>query len=485
MTIFDALVLLGAAFGIGGLVAGGEGLRRMGVSATGTRRIVHAGVCVFVAAAPWAFSGPGPLYLLAGGFVLVNAGAWGLGWWPSVHAARPSSWGTIALPAAVLPALAVTWSAAPSRIPLFQIAFLVVGLADPVAAWVGQQYGQRRLTDSATLWGILAFAGSAFLLVTLVLQGTGKPLAYAVSVAVLVAVAATTVEAISQNGWDNLTVVIAILSVLVPVWEGTVPLVHMAGAMAVGAGVGAGAWWAGTLDGPGASAGALFAASLVGLGGAPWAVPALAFFVLSSALSALPARDDRGPAPDVRRTLRQVMANGGGAWALLLICALGAGGTVLCAGCYAGFLGALASAAADTWATEVGTRYAGRPVSLIDGMRVSRGASGAISVLGTVAALLGAATVALAAHVSASGDLLGAVPVGGIIGAGLIGMGCDSLVGATLQAQYAPRAGTAAPERPATPTERPVRGWGMVDNDVVNGIGSTGGAIAAVLFWLI
>ena len=479
----DGLLLLASSLGIGALVAGAGLLRRRGWADSATRRLVHVGVCLFVAPAPWLFSAPVPLYVLAAGFVGINAAAKTRGWWPGVHAAKTTSWGTVALPLAVVPALAATWSVAPERRLLFAAAFLVVGCADPAAAWIGERTDGPSLTEAATLWGSTAFAGSAGLLLSGLLLWGGWPAPRALSAAAIAAGVATTVEAISPRGWDNLTVVVAVLAVLVPL-QGAVVTASTLGLALLGGGAFGGlAWGTGALNGPGAAAASLFAATLVGPGGMAWVLPGLAFFVLSSALSALPsAPEGDGPAP-TRRTLRQVMANGGMAWALLLIVGAAPGeAPTLRAACYAGFLGALAAAAADTWATEVGLRYGGAPRSLWGGRRVAPGTSGAVTLVGTGAGALGAVAVA-AAPLLADPTGLAVPSVAHGAAAGLVGMGLDSLAGATIQAQYRRAGGEGYTEHPSTPGERPARGWAAVDNDAVNLLGTLGGAAASVVLW--
>jgi uncharacterized protein (TIGR00297 family) len=479
----DGLLLLASSLGIGALVAGAGLLRRRGWAASATRRLVHVGVCLFVALAPWLFSEPGPLYGLALGFVAVNAAAKTRGWWPGVHAAKSTSWGTVALPLAVVPALAATWSVAPDRRLLFAAAFLVVGFADPAAAWIGERRGGPPLTEAATLWGSTAFAGCAGLLLSGLLLWGGWPAARALPAAAIAAGVATTVEAISRRGWDNLTVAVAVLAVLVPL-QGPVATASTLGlALLGGAAFGGAAWRVGALNGPGAAAAALFAATLVGLGGTTWVLPGLAFFVPSSALSVLPdAGQSEGPAPP-RRTLRQVMANGAGAWALLLTAGVAPGAApTLRAACYAGFVGALAAAAADTWATEIGIRYGGAPRALWSGRPVAPGTSGAVTLAGTAAGTVGAAVVA-AAPLLADPAGLSVPSVAHGAGAGLVGMGLDSLAGATIQAQYRMAGGEVYTEHPPTPGPDPVRGWAVVDNEAVNLLGTLGGAAASVVLW--
>ncbi len=223
------------------------------------------------------------------------------------------------------------------------------------------------------------------------------------------------------------------------------------------------------LTAPGAVAGGLFAASLVGFGGWAWAAPGFAFFFLSSLLSkAGRGRKSAASALSAKgsvRDARQVLANGGVAWALLLAHVVAPGSLW-----YAGFLGALAAAAADTWATEIGTLGGSRPRLVTTWREAPPGTSGAVSALGTFGAALGAAAVALAAWPFAPaffGRLGGGVTLLLLTTAGVAASFGDSLAGATVQAQY-------RDVRTGAPTERPgdgfplVRGLRWIDNDCVN-----------------
>lgn len=483
MAVWVKLLLGG--LGLGGLVAIGELLRWGGGSTTTTRRLVHGAVCVFVAGTPWVFSSPAPVCGLAALFVVVNGIGRQKGWWPGIHAARPTSWGTVAVPLAVLPAAAGTWAVGIDRVLPFQIAFLVLGIADPMAAAVGQHYGCRQVTSTSTGAGTATFVVITATLVvgSVVMAGWEPGLILAATAGT--SLAAGAVEAISERGWDNLFVVLAVILVLEPLRASLLSSAELFASLMVGAVLGYGAATTGVLTRRGAVGGGLFAMALVGLGGRKWAVPGFAFFVLSSALSFLPRNTDRREGAP-RRTLRQVLANGGVAWGCLMVAAVAPGSaTSLQQGCYLGFLGALAAAAADTWATELGTRYGGPPWSLREGRRVASGTSGAVSFFGTGGALLGAASIALAGAVAGGTALVGASGLLCGLGAGLIGMSVDSLLGATAQARYwDPEAG-ALRERPDGTGEEPARGWRWIDNDAVNFLGTaTGAAVALGLFWV-
>lgn len=483
----DWIALSAALLSLGGLVGVGEVLRHYEWSPVLTRRLVHAGVGLFVVATPLFFSGPGPLYGLAVAFVLVNAAAKSGQWWQGIHAARPESWGTVVLPLALLPALAATWSVGSGRIFVLQIAFLIVALADPLASWAGQTRETREWMLGATVVGSGIFLGVAFCLTLVGVLGLADwTLERALLSAAVVSVVATAIEAISDRGWDNLFVVVGILLVLVSLHEATITTDAFVLALTVGTGFGVGAYAGRALDARGAMGGSLFAASLVGLGGWAWVLPGVIFFVLSSALSRLgvgaSSYEAQGES-EAGRSLSQVLANGGVAWGLLAVFALFPSGPFVQEGCYAGFLGALAAAAADTWATEIGMWSSRQPWSLRTFSRVEAGVSGAVSLAGTGGAVLGAASVAGAAWVT--GGTLG---VAGwdvalaVVSAGLVGMSVDSLFGATIQARYRePDTGRLVEERPDS-AATPALGWNGVDNEVVNALGTTAGALAAMVF---
>lgn len=482
VSLGEGLTFLIALFGLGALVGIGEGLRALGVAVRTTRRLVHTGVSLFVVVTPFLFSRPLPVYGLAGLFVLLNAGARSWEWWASIHEARPESWGTVALPLAVFPALAATWSIGAERVFVLQASFLILAVADPLASVLGETMGRRRLVADATWTGSGVFFGTSFVLAGSVLLWAvpWRP-GRIVRVALLVALVATPIEAIGQRGWDNFFVVIGVVLVLVPLSETPDAAVSLGLTLLLGAGVAGAAYWSGALNETGAIGSGLFAASLVGLGGWAWAVPGFAFFVLSSALSWLPDLTgelgaDEGPG----RTLRQVLANGGIAWGFLGASAvLPVGQASLQTICYAGFLGALAAAAADTWATELGVRGAGAPHSLRTFRRVPPGTSGAVSLVGTAAAALGAASVAGAAVLveGAGGAWL---QMGCVALAGLAGMAVDSLAGAFLQARYRdPETGRLVED--PVPRATRVCGWVGVDNEIVNVMGTAAGAAMAIV----
>ncbi len=233
--------------------------------------------------------------------------------------------------------------------------------------------------------------------------------------------------------------------------------------------------------------GAIFVGTTIfAFGGYAWGGLLLLFFVSSSALSFFKAKEkahlaekfDKG----YRRDLAQTLANGGAA-ALVAIMAflLPAGGW------WIAFVGIMATVTADTWATELGVLANTAPRLITTGHPVAQGTSGGITLLGMLAALSGAAVIALAATAIFSGGgpplrLFAAGAVGGLAGALF-----DSVLGATMQAIYYCDVCQKETEQKYhrrcghTPT-RMTRGRAWLNNDWVNFISSVVGGLIA---WLV
>lgn len=192
-------------------------------------------------------------------------------------------------------------------------------------------------------------------------------------------------------------------------------------------------------------------------GGWRWAAALLTFFVTSSALSRW--RKRRKAALNFEKTGRrdaaQVWANGGPAVVCAVLPLLDRSVTVSHA--YLPYLAALAAATADTWATEIGAATGGEPYLITTRQRAARGTSGAVSAAGLGASVAGASLMAVFAG-TLDGFLMIAV-------SGFFGAMFDSVLGATVQAQWKSEEGGWS-ERPRGP--RPDRGWRYLGNDLVN-----------------
>ncbi|MGZ8391271.1 MAG: DUF92 domain-containing protein [Gemmatimonadales bacterium] len=249
----------------------------------------------------------------------------------------------------------------------------------------------------------------------------------------------------------------------------------------VSAGAAFAAWRARTLTAAGAlAAWTVGALVLRGTGSQGGAVLA-AFFISSNLVSRMGPRSapaDLDPKTD-RRDPWQVVANGGAA-------ALGAG-----VGLVDPALGiwlvttTLAAAAADTWATSIGTRSRVLPRLPWSGRTVPAGSSGGMTLLGTTGGAAGALIVAGTGAIAADMPLL--LPVGTLIG--FLGMVADSTLGALLQGRFRCPTCDAASEwsvhRCGAATTRE-GGMAWLNNDGVNFIATAlaGGVALAAWRWL-
>jgi uncharacterized protein (TIGR00297 family) len=207
-------------------------------------------------------------------------------------------------------------------------------------------------------------------------------------------------------------------------------------------GVAAAAWLARLLTPGGAIAAATIGGVIWEKGGLAYAAPLLVFFISGSLLGRLPG----GGAKEGPRRTAQVVANGGAA----ALAALVPNGETA-------FVAALCAANADTWATEVGTRFGGRPFRITNLRPADIGASGAVSGAGMLAAAAGAVVVAVSAIP------LSAAAVGFAAIAGFFGSVVDSVLGDTVQARFWSEdlgENEAGGQR--------MRGWRWLRNDQVN-----------------
>ncbi len=207
-----------------------------------------------------------------------------------------------------------------------------------------------------------------------------------------------------------------------------------------------------------------------------WAVVLISYFIVASLLTRFRAdvkqqrMDGRVDKTGARDAI-QVLANGGlfGAAALIywlspgtLWIALGAAG--------------IATSSADTWATELGALAKAEARSIVGFHPVPTGTSGGVTVQGTLAAVGGAAFVALIAWaVRWPTQVVVAAAAGGFFGALM-----DSVMGAVVQARRHCRTCNEMTERKehrcGMPTDV-VGGVHWIDNDDVNALATLYGAL--------
>ncbi|MFS0722932.1 DUF92 domain-containing protein [Paenibacillus sp. 1P07SE] len=251
----------------------------------------------------------------------------------------------------------------------------------------------------------------------------------------------------------------------------------------------------------GAWSAAVMGTAYVTFGGPVWFGCLIVFFITSTFWSRWKRRHrakqqaEARYAKSGRRDAGQVWANGG----LGLLLCLGHAAWPDPLWLYA-FAGVMASANADTWATEIGALSRTAPRALVGGRPVSTGTSGGVTPLGSAAALAGAAVIGLTA--AALGALAPSSPGGDAAGtlawsdaavlaviaavAGLAGAFADSWLGAVWQVMFrCPACGTETEraEHCGNPAER-IRGLRWLTNDRVNLLASAAAGLLAALLGL-
>jgi uncharacterized protein (TIGR00297 family) len=450
--------------------------RRYPQRAEALRKFIHIATGVAVLPAPWLFTSWVPIFIITAFFALANAWAIRRGKLKSIHQVSRLSLGTFYYPLSYALLLLLFWE---RHVMILSIAFALLAFGDAIAGIIAGKVQQRKILplpwDKKSLQGSGAMFVTSTLLVAMGLvlfrHEHNLSIINGVLIAVAIGLLATAAEALSYRGSDNLTVpLLAALGLHVVLRPETQQQFFLGEALALG--VTCTAFLVKSLDLSGALMGFLIGTIVFGIGGWTFAIPMLLFFIGSSLLSKLPQKDAK-LAQDMiakggRRDAMQVLANG-----LLPTLMVIASLIIKNETAFLLYLGGLAAATADTWATETGLRFGKQPRSIVNGKLVAPGTSGGITLAGTLGAILGAALVALAGYWSYrffENIEMRWLPFIGVALAGVIAQFIDSLLGAKLQRRNRCVVCGKITERgehcgQATNFES---GWRWLDNDVIN-----------------
>ncbi|MCM2677801.1 DUF92 domain-containing protein [Alkalicoccobacillus plakortidis] len=206
------------------------------------------------------------------------------------------------------------------------------------------------------------------------------------------------------------------------------------------------------------------------------------FFISSSALSSI-FRKKAETSIEVKGSQRdawQVLANGGAAAVIALLHAVHPSAIY-----QAAFIASLAAANSDTWASEIGKLSKSRPFHVLSFKRVLPGTSGAVTLLGTFAALAGSTIIAASALLFDWQAFVWQLPlICGIIVAGFVGNMADTIFGATIQVTFTCVNCGATTEQHMHCQEPTIHKNGLlwVTNDTVNALCTIMGAITGAGF---
>ncbi|WP_187443669.1 DUF92 domain-containing protein [Rossellomorea aquimaris] len=178
------------------------------------------------------------------------------------------------------------------------------------------------------------------------------------------------------------------------------------------------------------------------------------------------------------RDWQQVLANGGPAALFALFFSVTGNEVWTLA-----FIASIAGANADTWASEIGPLSHKMPFSIRTFRRVPKGTSGAVSVLGTVAAFFGAALISLASLI-----LLNVMDVSLLVLlllSGFLGNILDTVLGAFIQLEYRCTVCDLRTESSVHcdhHTER-TKGVPLMNNETVNALSSLFAGVLMLIFY--
>lgn len=482
----DWLSFLVVLSGIGLFIVLAELMRKkLGASSETTRKLLHIAVGIVTSFTPRIFVSGIPALLLAVIFIFVNGFALRSRKLESMHGTERRSYGTVWFPVAYLVLVLLFWDCEPA---ILVMSMLVLAFGDSAAALAGEKNRSAtkyNLTgDTKSLQGSFAmFAVSFVTLFSGIHQlgiGLNLKLDYALGLSFAGASTATAWEALSSRGLDNLTVPLSTAFVLaLYIFPSYSSHEQLSMGIALGVIIGAVSFYAQLLSASGAVMTFLLASLLYGIGGWPWTIPIVTFFVLSSLLSKVGAKRkaslesmfEKGGVRDYA----QVAANGGVAGILVILSYL-----VRDFNFYPLYLGAVVAVTADTWGTEIGLLTKTEPRLVTTWKKVARGRNGAVTFVGFLGGIIG--TVAIV--VSASPWIWDFRLAIGVVLAGVVGSLVDSILGATVQAQYRCTVCSMMTERRThhdTQTEF-VHGVRWMNNDAVNWACALTGALVMLLY---
>ncbi|OQX83051.1 hypothetical protein B6D60_11155 [candidate division KSB1 bacterium 4484_87] len=471
--------------------------KKINLSVSITRKLVHMLTGIFISSTPFLIHDRIPLLVVSGLFTIVNIVAIHRGWMPGLHKTERKTYGTVFYPLSFFILTLLLWDGYKS---ILVISMLIMALGDAFAAIIGEHVQspanykisgeQKSLQGSFAMFGmsfLIIFGGLSFLSSTIdhIQVSPFHALWYALIISLIV----TACEALSYRGSDNLSVPLSAAFFIHYVISHSV-----ADNLAFSFGVGLALLIAAVsiylkfLKGSGAVSTFLLGAVVFGVGRWEFSLPLLLFFVLSSILSKL-GKQWKARFADTfqkggKRDLGQVLANGGLGGLLVVLWNFFPND-----GIYLAFVGSIAAVTADTWGTEIGVFSKIMPRHIIDFRKVPPGTSGGVTLLGFLGGLAGSLVIVYVSKFATTryDEYLWVLPLI-IVAAGVFGSIVDSIVGATIQAQFkCPNCGKITEKHIHCENYATVlhSGIELIDNDVVNAICAFSGAAFAYAAYLL
>lgn len=443
-----------------------------------TRKFVHIITGVLIFFTPYLFVNSWPLKLLALFFVIINFCAIKLNLFKGMHGTERPTYGTVYYPLTFLILLFLFW---PGYQVIVQLSMLILALADALAAIIGENvknpHKYSLTKDQKSLEGSMTMAFFTFTIVYMGLLLLKPEFLFVLNpfrifwIALVVSVLVTVSEAISIAGSDNITAPLSGGFVLHFMLTQTQSAnIYFTIGVVLALFVAQLSLKLKFLDKSGAAATFLLGSIVFGIGGLTWGAPILAFFISSSVFSKLWKSKKKSAnmlyEKSSKRDYGQVVANGGLPAAAILIYYISGNPNWFLV-----YLASLAAVTADTWATEIGTLSTVKPRLVTTFRQTEPGISGAVSWIGTFGSLLGSLFIALIGFLMQPKVFQNVYfELSLIIFAGVFSSFVDSLLGATIQAQFKCCICNKVTEKKRHCDRQSafLRGFKWINNDVVN-----------------
>ena len=170
--------------------------RRLRVKAEITRKLAHILSAIILVFLPF-FMSMVDISIIALMFIIVLLISAKLKIFKSIHNVKRKTYGEILFPFGVLVVLIFSNSTL-----IFQLAMLILGFSDTAAELIGKQFGKKKfLSNNSTVAGSLAFFS-----VTIIILSFFNNIGLNFADKIIIGIALTTVEALSNYGFDNLLI---------------------------------------------------------------------------------------------------------------------------------------------------------------------------------------------------------------------------------------------------------------------------------------
>lgn len=350
------------------------------------------------------------------------------------------------------------------------IGVLTMAYGDGLAAIIGQKWGKAKpfpFAGDKSLLGTIIVAVTSFIVTSTVLsninqgaQGRNLSLYIILLIGLVNAVLSAYIELTGKKGSDNLTLPLgsAIFASLAYYFTSSGLLIYLLISLAILVL----AYKKRSITHDGIVAALLTAICLYSLGGPYLGASLLVFFILGSIISKFTntskSKAVESQEGEEARNWVQVVCNSLPATVLVWLYHIYPEKRIYLLLAF----GVFSSAAADTFASEIGMLNKGKVYNILTLKEVANGLSGGVSFLGFLAGGLGSFILSLLSYPEFG--IRGIVYISII---GFIGSILDSIIGASLQRKYRGEDGSLQ-DRNNSPKEKPSAGYIFISNNIVN-----------------